>query len=211
MHRQILDAIVSRSPKAIFVDILFLDERPNDGADLLKSYLLRIDSYTKPSANEAIRQAWGVPIYLAKGIDENSRLRSDLVNSRCYFPDPGIGLNSKDAEAIKAECAYFDKRLLPVPKMTDGGVLRSYPAVWPPPERGREQHLTTAFALLREFPHNPKLPYKQRAFKSNWTLSIGFCGPFSIHMNPSRKAALTYPRCTSNRCFWRTTVWTWTR
>jgi hypothetical protein len=139
----ILEEIAFRKPKAIFVDILFLDERPNDEAESMKAFLRTMYRRSHPDCGSPPRE-FCVPIYFAKA--PGTRFRADLLDPRC--DDPG---GRHPPEGLPEECDYLMRRLLPVPKQPERGILRSYPAK----EHGE---LTAAFALL-------KLP----GLSSKWT------------------------------------------
>ena len=125
MHTRILDAISIYQPKAIFVDILFLDQRGDDHIKTLRKFLLRHISRTGwPSVDAGDKS--GPHIYFARSTrpsgdeEEPYVIRPDL-----YTVDCNEERNCKELSALLR--AYLNRHLIPVPKNPERGIIRSYP------------------------------------------------------------------------------------
>lgn len=128
MHARILDAIMIYRPKAIFIDILFLDERSSDHLKTLRAFLLRHIKHTGwPNADAADKS--GPHIYFARstqpfGDDEPYVIRPDFYRVDCEADEKESDCEDKSALLR----AYFNQHLIPVPKDPERGIIRSYPA-----------------------------------------------------------------------------------
>jgi len=97
-HARALDALLQYHPKAVVVDFLFVDSRPDD---TLPDLVEEIHRYKKA----------GVPLYFEGGIDlpfgENP-LRPELAASGVPILDPTIPINSGVARQYNATGRCFD-------------------------------------------------------------------------------------------------------
>lgn len=144
-HAVILQAIQQHSPKAIFVDILFVDQRPGDGVEdmncLLAQSTLAVEDARAKGSNGTVTE-----IFFAS--PKNMEMRADLFKANCDTR------TSEDCDAINERLQRFKKsNILPSPKKPEEGALRSYAAsVELPDGEGRETRKTVptaAFELLR--------------------------------------------------------------
>lgn len=144
-HATILQAIQGHNPKAIFVDILFLDQRPNDGVEAMNCFLARS----------------------TLAVEQGRAKRSNTTATEIFFASPGSVAMRPDL--FKADCdekprevcggekdrleRFQEENILPSPKKPEEGALRSYPASVKlldskanEPERAES---TAAFTLLK--------------------------------------------------------------
>ncbi|MBV9571309.1 MAG: CHASE2 domain-containing protein [Alphaproteobacteria bacterium] len=98
-HARVLDALLQYKPKAVVVDFLFVDSRPDE---TLKDLVAEIGRYRKA----------GVPIYFEGGIDlpygENP-LRPELAKTGVPVIDPSIPINSGVARQYNATGRCFNQ------------------------------------------------------------------------------------------------------
>jgi len=99
-HARILDALLQYKPKAVVVDFLFVDSRPDD---TLQNLIDEIGRYQKAH----------VPIYFEGGIDlpygENP-LRPELAKTGVPILDPTIPVNAGVARQYNATGRCFNQR-----------------------------------------------------------------------------------------------------
>lgn len=122
MHARLLDAILLYKPKAIFLDILFLDRRDDD-IEVLRDFLMRnIERTGWPDTDTAKKP--GPHIYFARSADQPGTgvdhvIRPDLYDFDCTR-DPACQEKSALLQA------YLHQHLIPVPKEPEKGIIRSY-------------------------------------------------------------------------------------
>jgi CHASE2 domain-containing sensor protein len=99
-HARMLDALLQYKPKAVVVDILFVDSRPDD---TLKDLVEEIGRYRKA----------GVPLYFEGGIDlpygENA-LRPELAATGVPILDPALPINAGVARQYNATGHCFNQK-----------------------------------------------------------------------------------------------------
>jgi CHASE2 domain-containing sensor protein len=99
-HARILDALLQYKPKAVVIDFLFVDSRPDD---TLKDLIAEIGRYRKAH----------VPIYFEGGIDlpygENP-LRPELAATGVPMLDPAIPVNAGVARQYNATGRCFNQK-----------------------------------------------------------------------------------------------------